>query len=80
VTENYRGLAYLLAANFQALGLILGGWGVGSLLDKRFPVEGLSWITVSILIAVVVVIYTWYVMFQSLVRQKSDEAAKKIPD
>lgn len=79
MNSSYRVLAYLLAANVEAVALLFGASFAADWLDSSYP-QDFGWINVTIALAMVGIVHAWY-RFIRLVRKmeteqrKSDESA-----
>ena len=74
-----RAFSYLIAAQFQALGLIFVAWWGGNWLNEHHPLS-FTWYAITFPIVTIAVAQTFYVVIrQALTQAKSEEnaAAKK---
>jgi hypothetical protein len=67
-----KALTYVIAAQFQALALLLLGWWVGKELNSNFPAS-FDWLLVTILFAVVASLQTFYVLIRAAYRESKSE-------
>lgn len=56
-----KGFTYVLAAQFQAIGVILAAWWFGEWLDKNHPLS-FSWLAITLPVAILVIAQTFYVV------------------
>ena len=63
-----RALSYLIAAQFQAIGLILAAWWLGEWLNDHHPVS-FNWYAVTFPVAVVGVGQSFYVVIRHALKQ-----------
>ena len=71
---SYRVLAYLLAANVEAVALLFGASYAADWLDEHYPKE-FQWITVTIVLAMLGIVHAWY-RFIKMVRKAEMQQSK----
>lgn len=65
MNRNYKALAYLMAANFEAVAVFVSAWYIGEWLTVKYP-EVIDWFIVTFSVAIVVVVHSWYRLFVSI--------------
>jgi hypothetical protein len=70
VNKNYKALAYLLAANFEAVAVFMSAWYVGGWLNEKYP-DSVDWYVVTFSFGIVVIVHSWYRLFVNLKNQFS---------
>lgn len=73
MANNYRSLATLLAANFEALGMLLMAWWGGGWLEEHYPIF-MNWYAITFLAALSMIVISWFRMFRDLTRKKDGES------
>lgn len=58
-----KAFTYVLAAQFQAIGLLLAAWWIGEWLDQNRPLS-FSWLAITLPVSVLVMAHTFYVMIR----------------
>jgi len=71
-----RAIAYLLAANSEAVILFLGAWWVGQWLNENYP-KTFSWYMVTFLVAALVIFHSWYLMVRALLQKPPEQNLNK---
>lgn len=77
-----KGISYLIAAQFQAIGLLLISWWAGEWLNEKYP-KDFSWYVVTIPIGVVGMLHSFYVVIRYTMMmdkknsKKSEEEGEK---
>ena len=76
--SQWKLLSYLLAANTEAVALLLGAWWLGNSLNEWSPMD-FSWSLVTFVGAGVVIAHSWYLIFRTVFRSQSraEEVNKK---
>ncbi len=62
-----RAFSYLIAAQVQAVALIMGGYYVGEWLNHNYP-KGFNWFIVTFIVAMLGVIQTFYQVIRYVMR------------
>lgn len=73
-----KAFSYLIAAQFQAIGLIFAAWWIGDWLNEHHPMQ-ISWYAVTFPIGVLGVAQTFYTIVRHVFRkdqQKTEESNK----
>jgi len=68
-----RAFSYLIAAQFQAVGLIFAAWWVGDWLNLNHPIQ-ISWYAVTFPIGVLGVAQTFYTIIRHVFRRERERA------
>jgi hypothetical protein len=69
-----KAFSYLIAAQFQAIGLIFAAWWIGDWLNKHHPMQ-LSWYAVTFSVGVLGVVQTFYVIMRQIFKKNEDQKA-----
>ena len=69
--SKYRLLGYVMAANFEAIGLFVGAGLIAEWLDKEYPREW-PWSQVTILVAIVLLVISWSKMMMILMKRNRE--------
>jgi tellurite resistance protein TehA-like permease len=73
-----RALSYLIAAQFQAVGLILVAWWGGNWLNEQHPLS-FNWYAITFPVATLAVAQTFYVVIRHALRQAKGETGSRKP-
>ena len=71
-----RSLSYLIAAQVQAITLIIAGWLVGQWLNQKYPAD-FNWYAVTFPIAILAVAQSFYVIIRRVIELGKDREEKK---
>jgi hypothetical protein len=71
-----RALSYVIAAQFQAVGLILVAWWGGNWLNEQHPLS-FNWYAVTFPIATIAVGQTFYVVIRHALNQAKEGGVSK---
>ncbi len=71
----YRALAYLLAANVEAVVLLFAASYVADWLESHYP-QGFDWLPVTIGFAVVGIVHSWYRVLRVIHKQETGTKRK----
>jgi len=71
-----RAFSYLIAAQFQAVGLIILAWWGGQYLNEHHPLS-FSWYAITFPVAVLGTVHTFYVVVRHALRQGKKDEEKK---
>jgi len=63
--KNNQAMSYLIAANMEAVMLLLGAWQGGEWLNEKFP-GTTNWYLITFSLAILIMIHSWYVIFRLL--------------
>ncbi len=73
-----RAFSYLIAAQVQAIGLILAAWWVGDWANKSHPIF-VSWYAITFPVAILGVAQTFYVVIRHAFAQEKGGSTPKAP-
>lgn len=71
-----RALSYLIAAQVQAVALIMAAWLVGQWLNERHPI-GVNWYAITFPVSVLAVAQTFYVIVRKAIQVNKEMSEKK---
>ena len=71
-----KSFGYLLAANFEAVAVLLAAWFGGSYLNESMP-QNFSWLPVTFAMAGIVIVHSWYVIFKVMIRLDREQRMNK---
>lgn len=71
-----RALSYLIAAQVQAVALIMAAWLVGQWLNENHPI-GVNWYAITFPVAVLAVAQTFYVIVRKAIQMDKETSEKK---
>lgn len=71
-----KAFGYLLAANFEAVALMIAAWFGADYLNTVLP-QSFSWVPVTFTIAGLVIMHSWYVIFKTLLRLDREQRMNK---
>jgi energy-converting hydrogenase Eha subunit A len=71
-----RALSYLIAAQVQAVALIMAAWLVGRWLNENHPI-GVNWYVITFPVGVLAVGQTFYVIVRRTIQMDKKEEADK---
>lgn len=74
-----RGLSYLIAAQFQSLGLLGAAWWIGDWLNHNHPAR-ISWFALTFPVGVLAVAHTFYMVVRHAfaeAKRAEDRAAER---
>ena len=75
--KGTRGMALLLATQFQAIILLGAGWYGGNALNESYPAS-FDWLVATIPGSLILVAHSFYVVFKFLIKKdKEDKKAEK---
>ena len=69
INKDLKIASYLLAANFEVVVLILGACEIAKWLNDHYP-KGFDWLMVTMVIALIIIIKSWYVLFKEIIKKK----------
>lgn len=67
-----KAFSYLIAAHFQALGILAVSWFIGDYLDKNYPIS-FSWLLIFVPIGVLGMAHSFYVIVMNLRMQEKNK-------
>lgn len=68
----YRAFGFLVAANTEAVLLLVGAISTADWLDEHYPLK-IKWLPINLVIALVIIVHSWMRMFRALVAKESKE-------
>jgi positive regulator of sigma E activity len=73
-----KAFSYLIAAQVQAITLIVAAWWIGDYLNQHHPI-GFSWFAITIPVGVIGVAHSFYVVIRYTLKQakKAENQEKK---
>jgi hypothetical protein len=71
-----RGLAMLLATQFQAIIFLGAGWYGAESLNDQYP-QDFDWLLVTIPLALLLIVHSFYVVFRFVIQKEKKEKAEK---
>ena len=71
-----KAFGYIIAANFEAVALLVGAWLVGDWLNENVA-QNFSWMPITFGAAIVVLVHSWYVIFKTLMRMDREQRLNK---
>lgn len=79
MNNKYRLLGYVMAANFEAIGLFVGASLIADWLDKEYPRQW-PWSQVTILVAIVLLVISWSKMMMLLMKRSRETSHSESND
>lgn len=76
---SYRAFGYIMAANAEALGVLLFSWWLGKTLNQHFPSESMNWMIPTMLFALIMIGLSWYRLLRSLIKDQQAEEKPRNP-
>jgi hypothetical protein len=73
-----RGFSYLIAAQVQAIMLVLMAWKVGEWANEKHPI-GVNWYLITFTVAVLAVAQTFYVVIRAAMRPSGENGSNSAP-
>lgn len=74
--KTTRALSYLIAAQVQAITLIIGAWLIGDWLNDNYP-RGFNWYVVTFTVGMLAVIQSFYVIIRQAIRTDKEGSSEK---
>lgn len=74
--KTTRALSYLIAAQIQAITLIIAAWLGGDWLNQHYP-RGFNWYVVTFTVGMLAVVQSFYVIVRQALRSDKDSSKKK---
>lgn len=71
-----KAFSYLIAAQVQAITLIVGAWWIGDYLNEHRPI-GFTWFAITIPIGIIGVFHSFYIVIRYTLKQ-SKKSAKDV--
>ena len=72
MNKDLRAASYLIAANFEVIVLIIGAWEIAKWANEKYPIS-FSWLMVTMPIAVIIIIKSWYVFFNEILKKDKED-------
>lgn len=60
--NKYRLLGYIMAANFEVIGVLLLSWWLGSWLNEKYS-STINWLSVTYFCGLVIIVISWVRIF-----------------
>ena len=70
--RNTRGLAMLLATQFQAIIFLGAAWYGAESLNEQYP-QGFDWLFVTIPLSLILIVHSFYVVFRFIIKKEKKE-------
>ena len=74
--KMYRAFGFLVAANTEAILLLVGAISSSQWLDEHYPLS-IGWLPINLLVALVIIVHSWTRIFRALVAKERPNGSKQ---
>ena len=68
-----RALMLVLALSFHLVSIVVICIFVGDYLDRQVPLAAVSWLAMTFIVGIILIVHNYYVFFKFMLRQEKDK-------